>query len=161
MKAAMPSFIQQLETVRAKARQQELQKAQDEASAKAKLEAKAAAEARCKAILAALKGHAAREWDEWVSTPELLDALNLSRGRKSYALIETTMRELGWTPVRAVHRGGHLRYYTKPRGYVRGRRTGLASEPVAPDAPRVSIEAPEALDASACQGRSPSHSRTP
>jgi hypothetical protein len=143
----MTTFIQQLEIIRAKARQEELQRAQREASAKAKLEAKAAAEARCKAVLAALKGHAAREWNEWVSTPEILDALNLPRGRRSYALIETTMRELGWTPVRAVRRGGHLRYYTKPRGYVRGRRTGLAREPVAPDLLAGVIEAPDVSDA--------------
>jgi DNA-binding TFAR19-related protein (PDSD5 family) len=143
----MTTFIRQLEIIRAKARLEELQRAQREASAKTKLEAKAAAEARCKAILAALKGHPARDWDEWISTPEILDALNLPRRKQAYALVETTMRELGWTPLRAVRRGGHLRYYAKPRGYVRGRRTDLAREPIAPDLLAGLIEAPDVLDA--------------
>jgi hypothetical protein len=121
------SFTAKLEAIRAQAAEDAAQRTAEASRAQAKREAKAEAEARCRVILAALEGHPAREWEEWISTPELLDALNLPRGKKAYAIIETEMRALGWTPVRAVRRSGHLRYYVKPRGWVRGCKTGCVS----------------------------------
>ena len=116
------SFAQQLDVARAKAAAEGQSRVESEARRTEEREARAEADARAKAILAALRGRPTRAWGEWISTPEILDALNLPRGRKAYALIETTMRGLGWTAVHLVWRGGRPRYYHRPKGYARGRR---------------------------------------
>jgi hypothetical protein len=117
-----PSFSQQLDAARANAAATAQSRAQGEARTREDREARAEADARAKAILAALRGRPTRAWDQWISTPEILDALNLPRGRKAYALIETTMCALGWTAVHLVWRAGRPRYYHRPKGYARGRR---------------------------------------
>jgi hypothetical protein len=116
------SFTQQLDAARAKAAAEAQSRAESEARRKEEREARVEADARAKAILATLRGRPARAWEGWISTPEILDVLNLPRGRKAYALIETTMRALGWTPIHLVWRNGRPRYYHRPKGYARGRR---------------------------------------
>jgi hypothetical protein len=116
------SFTQQLDAARARAAAEAQSRAESEARTREDREARAESDARAKAILAALRGRPTRAWHEWLSTPEILDALNLPRGRKAYALIETAMRALGWTAVHLVWRGGRPRYYHRPKGYARGRR---------------------------------------
>ena len=116
------SFAQQLEAARARAAAEAQFRAESEARSREERKARAEADARAKAILVTLRGGPTRAWDEWISTPEILDALNLPRGRKAYALIETAMRALGWTAVHLVWRAGRPRYYHRPKGYARGRR---------------------------------------
>jgi hypothetical protein len=116
------SLARQLEAARAKVAADAQSRSEAEARIKAAQQARFDADARAKAVLASLKGRPTREWDEWISTPEILDALNLPRGRQAYALIETAMRGLGWTPVHLVWRRARPRYYCRPKGYARGRR---------------------------------------